>query len=349
MTVWGGYNNHLRVGLDLWTDAIDHNTTAVTMYAQVSVNVDSTWSFNDSQDVHLYVNGGLDSQWTFQDTMGKNGTTTFLKTWTEYPSYGGGPSWTFSADVTGNYLGGTSTVSMGYTLPARPIAAPSPPGAPSFSGITATATNVGWGYPADDGGSGVDYTWLQVATANWANVIYDNQSPGWNGRTVTGLAPNTTYYGHTAAHNPAGWSGWSGVSSFATNPYQLSAPTWSNIGPTTATLTWGNPPTSDAATQYNVQIATDSGFTAIVKDVTAAWTTSYSATGLQPNVKYYSRVRASTSTGWGAWSASSNATTLSGAKVMRGGTWVDAPAYIYRNGAWVVATVYKGRGGTWNA
>jgi hypothetical protein len=187
MTTWGGFNNHLRVGLDIWTDAISHSTTAVTMYAQVSVQVDSTWNFNDAQTVHLYVNGGLDSTWNFQDTMGANQITTFLKTWTEYPSYGGGPSWTFSADLTGNYLGGTSSVAQGYTLPARPIAAPSAPGAPTYSGITATQVAVGWGYPADDGGSGVDYTWLQVATSNFANVIYDNQSPGWNGRTVTDL------------------------------------------------------------------------------------------------------------------------------------------------------------------
>jgi hypothetical protein len=350
MTTWGGFNQHLRVGLDIWTDPIGHGTTAVTMYGQVSVQVDSTWNFNDAQTVHLYVNGGLDSTWNFQNTMGKNGTTTFLKTWTEYPSYGGGPSWTFSADVTGNYLGGTSTVSQGYTLPARPIAAPSAPGAPNAGGVTALHADFTWAYPADDGGSGADYTWLQIARdSGFGTLVYDNQNPGWSGRSLSIFAPGTTYWMRDAAHNAAGWSGWSGTSSFATNAYQLAPPSLTSVDPTKLHVTWGNPPTTDTATGWQVQTATDTAFTASLQTFTGTtWATSTDATGLTPGTNYYARVRANTANGYGAWSAAASLQTLSGAKVMRGGVWVDAPAYIYRNGAWVTATVYKNRAGTWN-
>lgn len=439
MTVWGGWNNHLRVGLDIWTDAINHDTTQTTLYVQTTVQCDSSWNFNDSQTVTLYVNGGTSQTWTFQNTLGANGTVTFLKTYTEYPSYGGGPSWTFQSNLTGNYLGGTSTVSEGYTLPARPIAAPSAPGAPSFSSISAQGVSVSWGYPADDGGSACDYSWLQLATSNFSGVVYDNQQSGWNGRTVTGLVPGTRYYGRDAAHNPAGWSGWSGVTSFVTdsftcakptlsnvaaasatlswaspgngtptgyqiqydtdpnfgspttitsgtwgtsrsltgmipgatyyarvrantstgyggwsastsfvtNSYQLAAPTLSNVAATTATVNWGDPPTSDAASQYNLQIATDSGFTNLVSNVTAAWAKTYNVTGLTPGTTYYYRVRAYTGGGWGAFSATTSNKTLSGAKVRQAGAWKDAIAYVRVAGAWKQATVSKRVSGAW--
>jgi hypothetical protein len=349
MTTWSGFTNHLSIGYDVWTDGYDTYTPSINVYIQISIRNDN-WPFNDDQQVVL--SGSTGATWNYHNGMGNSqsmviGTATIAG---QGQNYNGGPTYSFHAQINGVYLGAGPAIDFSYTLPPRPHRPPTAPGAPSASGVTAIHADFGWSYPADDGGLGADYTWLQIATdAGFGGLVYDNQSPGWNGRSLSIFAPNTTYWMRDAAHNGAGWSGWSGTSSFATNAYQVSAPVWSAIGPTTATLTWGSPPTTDTASQYNVQIATDSAFTALVSNVTAAWATTYSATGLQPNVKYYSRVRASTSTGWGAWSATSNATTLSGAKVMRGGVWVDAPAYIYRNGAWVVATVYKGRGGAWNA
>lgn len=340
----------MRVGLDIWTDPVSHGTTSVTMYAQVTAQVDSTWSFSDAQTVHLYVNGGLDSTWNFQNNMGANGSVTFLKTWTEYPSYGGGPSWTFSADLTGNYLGGTSTVSQGYTLPTRPPAAPSAPGGAGYSSINATSVFASWSGSPDDQGSGIDTTTIHVApNSNMSGWFEFLQGGNVNTRTLTGLIPNTTYWTQTYAHNAYGWSGPSTQTSFLTNAFQVPAPSLSSTDPTTIHVTWANPGTSDTPTRYNIQASTDPTFATVAASVASTtWANAADVTGLTPGTNYYVRVQGGTSTGWGTWSPATSLQTLSGAKVMRSGVFIDAPAYVYRNGAWQVATVYKYRNGAWN-
>lgn len=442
MTTWSGFTNHLRIGYDVWTDGYDTWTPSINVYIQLHVQVDGSWNFNDSQTVNL--SGSTGASWTFQNTMGANGVwdSPVAVIGGQGQSYGGGPTYSFHAQLDGNYLGAGPAIDWNFTLPARPIRAPSAPPAPDYNPVTASSANVTWGRPADEGGWASDYTWLQIGTSNFGNLIYDNQSPGWSGRSIGGLAPGTTYYGRVAAHNPAGWSGWSGVSGFTTssyqqgtpgigtvtattvglawsapnaspapasyeaqvaldagfgqvvatlynltgtsavfsglmpgtphyfrtranpsggqgygawspaastttNNYQLAAPTVS-VQATSAVVTWGMPPTSDAPSQYQLQVSTVPNFASLVQTLTGAWVRTATVAGLTPGSTYYFRVRAYSAPGWGAWSGGTSTKTLSGAKILTGGVWKDAVAYIRTANGWQqVGAVSKRVDGAW--
>lgn len=80
--------------------------------------------------------------------------------------------------------------------------------------------------------------------------------------------------------------------------------------PTTATMSWTAPTDVGAGlSQYQIQVSTSSAFTSTAVDNTAAWATSFSATGLAKGTTLYTRVRASSSAGWGPWSSTTTFTT----------------------------------------
>lgn len=219
MTLWSGFTNHLRIGADWWTDPYDTYTPSINVYIQISVGVDATWNFNDSQTVNL--SGSAGASWTFQNTMGANGIAAIgtAVIGGQGQSYGGGPTYSFHAQLDGVYLGAGPALDFSFPLPARPIRPPGAPTAPGYGSITATSVVVGWAYSGDNGGSGLDADWLQLATdAGFGTIVYSNIGGINLGRGVSGLTPGTTYYGRAAAHNAAGWSGWSGTSSVTLLP-----------------------------------------------------------------------------------------------------------------------------------
>jgi hypothetical protein len=346
VTVWGGFTNHLRIGLDVWTDGYDSYTPSINVYMTWYVQCDSSFNFNDSQT--LVMTSPQSNSWTFQNTLGANGYVTFG--WTIYgqgQSYGGGPTYHFGAQLNGVYLGAGPSFGWDWALPAKPIRVTTPPGTPSASGVTANHADFGWAFPGDVGGSNPDYTWLQIGTTNFGNLVYDNQQPGWNGRSLDIFAPGVTYYMRTAAHNGAGWSGWSGTGSFTANSFTAGTPALSNVAATTLTVSWTAPGVSPAPTGYQLQVATDSGFSNVVQTLTHGWATSVGLTGLIPGTTYYIRVRALSPNGYGAWSPAVSSKTLSGAKVRQAGAWKDAIAFVRVGGVWKQATVNKRVGGVW--
>jgi len=90
------------------------------------------------------------------------------------------------------------------------------------------------------------------------------------------------------------------------NPITLISPINGAIGVVAPyTLQWNVEPNASA---YDVEIATDAAFTAIVETQTVA-TNSYTATTLGTNTQYFWRVRPSNSCGIGNWSSEFNFTT----------------------------------------
>jgi len=348
MTTWSGFVNHLAIGYDVWTDAYDSFTPSINVYIQISVKCDPSFNFNDSETAVL--SGSASGSWTFQNTLQANGVVAVGSATipNQGQSYGGGPAYSFHAQLNGVYLGAGPAIDFSYTLPARPIRVPNAPGTPSFSAVLATTATMNWTGSTDNGGSGVDAYHLQVDNdATFASPILSFNSN--SGAGLTGLSPGTKYYGRVQAHNGAGWGGYSAAGSFTTNTYQLAAPTLTTTSPTSMHVAWGSPPTADTPTGWDLQVATSSDFSSIVKTASGAtWGTSTDITGLSPGTNYFVRVRAHTASGFGAFSPTASLKTLTGAKVMRNGSWVDAPAYVYRGGSWVSCTVYKYRGGTWN-
>lgn len=349
MTIWGAFRGHQRLGLDIWTDPIGAGTTQTNVYVQVTLQVDDIWDFADNQVVVL--SGSASGSWAFFNNMQPNQSRVFgpVTIANQGLSVGGGPTYNFHAELQGGYLNDNCFVDASYTLPARPIYPPSAPGAPTYSSIEGTRATVGWGLPADQGGQYPNYTWLQVGLSNFGNLVYDNQSPGWNGRSLSGLMPNTRYYARVAAHNDAGWGAWSGVSSFTTGPYLITgAPTLSGVEPNKLTTAWGGPNDPVGPARYQLQLATDSGFATVVHDSGQQnWATSRAITDLAQATWYYVRVRASAGNGWGSWSPTASVQTLAGVKVQVDGQWVDSIAYVRVDGAWVMANVHKRVDGAW--
>lgn len=97
-------------------------------------------------------------------------------------------------------------------------------------------------------------------------------------------------------------------------------------------------------TQWQVQYSKASNFSGATT-ITSNGTSTLS--GLTPGTTYYVRARGRNSAGWGAWSSSRNARTLSGAYVRRGSTWKPVEVLVYRSGQWRTAEVLVYRSGAW--
>jgi hypothetical protein len=305
MTDWGGFSYHMRVGLEWWTDGYDTNTPSINVYVRPWVQVDSSWNFNDSQTVTL--SGSVGGSWTFQNTMGANGTAAFgpAVIGGQGQNYGGGPVYTVTAVLSGIYLGpggnGTASVTSSFALPARPPNVPTNPGV-AVDSVTATSARVVV-FASDGRGAAVDayQTAISLPGGNWGGW-----SQSWFGGTgtATGLQPNTYYECAAQAHNWVGWSGWT-YSSFTTAGTAPSVPlnlAISNLTQTGARAAWSAPSNNGgvAISNYTVQLATNSGFTAGLQTITDNASPN-DFTGLTPNTQYWVRVRANNSIGSSAY------------------------------------------------
>ena len=131
--------------------------------------------------------------------------------------------------------------------------------------------------------------------------------------TLTGLIANTTYYYQVRAYNTGGDSQNSNTITFTTLPNPPATPTVnvaSNIVQTSFTARWNS---SNSATGYRIDIATNSGFTTYLsgyndKDVSNVQTVN--VTGLSAKTSYYYRVRAYNTGGTSNSSSSVTAITL---------------------------------------
>lgn len=309
---WGGFNNHMRIGLEVWTDGYDTWTPSINIYVAAYVGNDN-YPFGDFQRVEL--SGNVGGAWDYRNDMGNSqvmhiGTGVVSN---QSQSYGGGPYYEFYGTLLGNYLGGNSTVGVGFTLPPRPKRIPSPPGTPGLSAQTPTSALLSWGDSGDHGGDAPGSWRLQVsANAEFTAVVHDTTG-GNRSRTVNGLTPGTTYWARAASLNGIGWSGWSGTGAGATTTRPANAPgtpTFSAVTATSATLSWADSTDygGTAPTSYRLQVSTDPGFGTTVHDTTQN-DRSRSVTGLAPGTTYYARALTVNAAGSSAWSASRSAPT----------------------------------------
>ena len=183
------------------------------------------------------------------------------------------------------------------------------PGTPTFTAVTATSLTVSWTAPSG-GASSYDVERAPSASGPWTAI-----STGVTTLTTadSGLLAGTLYWYQVRAQSSAGTGAYSAAAQVITQPGAPGAPTFTNLGATSVTVSWM--PVAGAVS-YKIERAPDDGSNApgtwqqLAAGIT---TTSHDSTGLGANVKYWYRVRATNASGDGAYSAESSVTTLPGA------------------------------------
>lgn len=194
--------------------------------------------------------------------------------------------------------------------------APVTPSVPVLSSPATGATGVSqsptlsWGSVA--GASSYN---LQISTSSlFTTTLVNTTGLTSTSYAASGLAQNTVYYWRVSASNTAGTSNYSSPFNFTTLTVIPAPSAPSIISPSSGatgislspTLTWSQVST---AASYNLQISTSSSFTNPVVSQTGITGTSYSASFLSANTKYYWRVSA-TNTGGTSSYATAEFTTL---------------------------------------
>jgi alpha-tubulin suppressor-like RCC1 family protein len=189
--------------------------------------------------------------------------------------------------------------SCGCTAPPPPSPVAPPDGATGVS----LATLLDWSDVA--GATSYD---VQVATdAGFVSIARSASGLASSAWTVSpALAAGTTYYWRARGVNSCGAGAWSPVRSFTTcssppAPSLVSPPSGSVLSTGSPTLDWTD---VAGATTYDVQIAADTGFTILVRQISGLTASTVTVTpALSPSAIYYWRVR-SAGCGTSAWSAS---------------------------------------------
>lgn len=117
-----------------------------------------------------------------------------------------------------------------------------------------------------------------------------------------------------------------------------------NVTPTTIFYSFSSTTNGGSAiTGYQAQIATNASFTTGSTTVNSDGTTTF--TGLTAGVTYYIRSRAQNAIGYGPWSTTSAAATLSGALVGKNSNFLAAGVYVGTGSIFSLAEVRVGKGG----
>lgn len=310
---WSAISGHLRVGIDVRTSSYTTDSTAITVYVDYYVKVEN-WRYNDSQNLYWnahYVSGNQ----AYTNSQGSTGTYTYLihtQSYSHSIYYGGGPTLTFKANVSGAYDGSAPSIAINWTVPARPANVPTAPSVSSDS-VTASSARVVVG-AADGRGATV----LEYQTQVDNHIAFDSIHESWSGgtKTVSGLPAASTFFFRSRARNSVGWGAWSSIGQFTTGASAPGAPTGlasSAITETDATLSWTAPGSTggSAIQHYDVQRSENSSFSSGVVTSTSS-ASPFTTDSLTPGKAYWYRVRAVNGVGAGAWSNTVSFTTLTG-------------------------------------
>ena len=176
---------------------------------------------------------------------------------------------------------------------ASQVLPPNPPVATAATNIVQTSFTANW-----NASTGATSYVFEVATDSIFRLIvpgYNNINVGnvltWN---VTGLTASTTYYYRLRASNAGGTSNTSNVIIVTTLVPPPSAPVAApatNVTQTSFAATWSS---SQGATAYLVDVATDTNFTSFIpgyNNLNVGNVLTQSVTGLAGGTKYFYRVR----------------------------------------------------------
>lgn len=106
----------------------------------------------------------------------------------------------------------------------------------------------------------------------------------------------------------------------------------------------GNSSNGATIDAWQLQYATNPSFTGAT---TISSNGTSTLTGLSPGTTYYFRARGHNVAGWGAWSTTVSATTLTAVYVSDGTTWHSADVYVSDGSRWLSPEVWVSNGTAW--
>jgi hypothetical protein len=194
--------------------------------------------------------------------------------------------------------------------PCDPAAVPSLVSPSNGAGGVSTTPALDWSDVTNAATYGV-----QVATDSaFANVVASSSVAASTWTVADPLAFGTTHYWRVRSQRDCGAvSAWSAARSFGTcsgpaAPTLVSPASGATNASLTVLLDWN---AVTGALSYEIQVATDSSFSNVVRGTSGLTATQWTVSpGLSASTTYYWRVRALTSCGVGAWSATRSFTTL---------------------------------------
>lgn len=156
-------------------------------------------------------------------------------------------------------------------------------------------------------GNNSRYTLQISSNSSFTNLVFDSDSLIENSINITSLSGSTKYYWHVKADNNFGSKGWSDTWSFTTGiapvpPVLLSPIDGATNQLLSLSLSWN---ASSGATNYNLQIATDSTFSSssLIANQNVGNTTAKQISGLSKSKTYYWKVATVNSYGTSGWSS----------------------------------------------
>lgn len=199
----------------------------------------------------------------------------------------------------------------GATIPGRPQNL--------RAGAASGQITLTWTGPTETGGSVVTGYTIESSSdggTSWTILVANTRS------TVTsyihrGLAPGSTRHYRVAAVNSRGRGPYSNVvqaSTPANLPGRPGGLRFVALDATSITLAWNPPLTTGGAaiTDYRIEVSRNGGVSWQLAATTAATSTQYTHTGLEPATPYHYRVAAINRAGIGPFSAPNGATTAAG-------------------------------------
>jgi hypothetical protein len=203
---------------------------------------------------------------------------------------------TYYFRVCADYIGGTATGHF-VSFTTSSATAPTVTTGTTVSVILTTSADLDGNVTADGGDSVTTrgICWNTSTNPTTANFFKANGSDvGSFTASMTGLTAGTQYYAKAYATNSVNTS-YGAERDFKTKCNAPSSSAATNVAGVSFTANWSAPSGGSAIDNYELDVATDAGFTAFVSGYNAlnvGTATTYNVTGLTANTQYFYRLRA---------------------------------------------------------
>lgn len=240
--VWSGNSGHMYIGIEAWVVSGPHADGKVIVHADYYIQAEDGYAHHWTYPWHWSGTGGSGSQQVRYDSTMASQPLVRLPGWdvAVWSEFGRATTATFNASLGPIWNGGTPSVSVNVTIPARPYQAPSTPSNVKGTRVNDNRIDVSWSATSTTSAP-VLGTYIERRTQSdmtWRHVAdVGGSARSW---TDTAVRPNERYWYRVWTHSGTLWSGAaesSGISTTPAAPYNVVA---SKTSTSTIEVTWLN-------------------------------------------------------------------------------------------------------------